>query len=213
MLRISFPKLDLKSPLICKTGDQILLRWCKLAKWKWLRKVIWPLTHLFTFHPSQRLQGCSWNVWTTYTQSVLYTCRRTGEKLCFYNGALLFFPLKAALAHLESLAIDVEQAHPPATEDVIDSLPQITVLEDHYGTACSFPRRVYVRVRVRVRVRVPVRVRVCVSARVVGCRIVHTPVFMQSLCSHPLADALKYLLQKRFKVSFVPAAICLLNGR
>ncbi|XP_061071788.1 E3 ubiquitin-protein ligase Praja-2 isoform X2 [Conger conger] len=41
--------------------------------------------------------------------------------------------MEAALAHLESLAIDVEQAHPPATEDVIDSLPQITVLEDHYG--------------------------------------------------------------------------------
>ncbi|XP_064163650.1 E3 ubiquitin-protein ligase Praja-2 isoform X1 [Anguilla rostrata] len=41
--------------------------------------------------------------------------------------------MEAALAHLESLAIDVEQAHPPATEDVIDSLPQITVLEDHSG--------------------------------------------------------------------------------
>ncbi|XP_041106527.1 E3 ubiquitin-protein ligase Praja-2-like [Polyodon spathula] len=41
--------------------------------------------------------------------------------------------MEAALAHLESLAIDVEQAHPPATEEVIDCLPQITVLEDHHG--------------------------------------------------------------------------------
>ncbi|MBN3310742.1 PJA2 ligase, partial [Amia calva] len=41
--------------------------------------------------------------------------------------------MEAALAHLESLAIDVEQAHPPATEDIINCLPQITVLEDHHG--------------------------------------------------------------------------------
>ncbi|KAJ7986994.1 hypothetical protein DPEC_G00334160 [Dallia pectoralis] len=41
--------------------------------------------------------------------------------------------MEAALAHLESLAIDVEQAHPPATEHVIDGLPQITILQDHSG--------------------------------------------------------------------------------
>uniref|UniRef100_A0A8C9QXN6 RING-type E3 ubiquitin transferase n=1 Tax=Scleropages formosus TaxID=113540 RepID=A0A8C9QXN6_SCLFO len=41
--------------------------------------------------------------------------------------------MEAALAHLESLAIDVEQAHPPASEDVISCLPQITVLEDYCG--------------------------------------------------------------------------------
>nr|XP_009300150.1 E3 ubiquitin-protein ligase Praja-2 isoform X1 [Danio rerio] len=35
--------------------------------------------------------------------------------------------MEAALAHLESLAIDVEQAHPPATEQIIDCLPQITM--------------------------------------------------------------------------------------
>ncbi|XP_058633197.1 E3 ubiquitin-protein ligase Praja-2 isoform X2 [Onychostoma macrolepis] len=35
--------------------------------------------------------------------------------------------MEAALAHLESLAIDVEQAHPPATEQIIDCLPQITI--------------------------------------------------------------------------------------
>ncbi|CAB1318057.1 unnamed protein product, partial [Coregonus sp. 'balchen'] len=39
----------------------------------------------------------------------------------------------AALAHLESLSIDVEQAHPPATEQIIECLPQITILEDHSG--------------------------------------------------------------------------------
>ncbi|XP_041087427.1 E3 ubiquitin-protein ligase Praja-2 [Polyodon spathula] len=41
--------------------------------------------------------------------------------------------MEAALAHLESLAIDVEQAHPPATEEIIDRLPQVAVLEDHHG--------------------------------------------------------------------------------
>ncbi|XP_059405832.1 E3 ubiquitin-protein ligase Praja-2-like isoform X2 [Carassius carassius] len=35
--------------------------------------------------------------------------------------------MEAALAHLESLAIDVEQAHPPATEQIINCLPQITI--------------------------------------------------------------------------------------
>ncbi|XP_051552065.1 E3 ubiquitin-protein ligase Praja-2-like isoform X2 [Myxocyprinus asiaticus] len=39
--------------------------------------------------------------------------------------------LKAALAHLESLAVDVEQAHPPATEQIINCLPQITVQADN----------------------------------------------------------------------------------
>ncbi|XP_041754837.1 E3 ubiquitin-protein ligase Praja-2 isoform X1 [Coregonus clupeaformis] len=41
--------------------------------------------------------------------------------------------MEAALAHLESLSIDVEQAHPPATEQIIECLPQITILEDHSG--------------------------------------------------------------------------------
>ncbi|XP_055719283.1 E3 ubiquitin-protein ligase Praja-2-like isoform X1 [Salvelinus fontinalis] len=41
--------------------------------------------------------------------------------------------MEAALAHLESLAIDVEQAHPPATEQIIERLPQITILEDPTG--------------------------------------------------------------------------------
>lgn len=41
--------------------------------------------------------------------------------------------MEAALAHLESLAIDVEQAHPPATEQIIDCLPQITIHADNTG--------------------------------------------------------------------------------
>lgn len=45
-----------------------------------------------------------------------------------------FVVLQAALAHLESLAIDVEQAHPPATEQIIDCLPQITVHAENIGT-------------------------------------------------------------------------------
>ncbi|XP_053148892.1 E3 ubiquitin-protein ligase Praja-2 isoform X4 [Hemicordylus capensis] len=39
--------------------------------------------------------------------------------------------LQTALAHLESLAIDVEQAHPPASKESIDCLPQIIITEDH----------------------------------------------------------------------------------
>lgn len=38
-----------------------------------------------------------------------------------------------ALAHLESLAVDVEQAHPPAPKESIDCLPQIVVTDDHDG--------------------------------------------------------------------------------
>ncbi|XP_070794845.1 E3 ubiquitin-protein ligase Praja-2 isoform X2 [Pituophis catenifer annectens] len=41
--------------------------------------------------------------------------------------------LQTALAHLESLAIDVEQAHPPASKESIDCLPQIIITEDHNG--------------------------------------------------------------------------------
>eukprot|EP00079_Xenopus_tropicalis_P031618 XP_017945389.1 PREDICTED: E3 ubiquitin-protein ligase Praja-2 isoform X2 [Xenopus tropicalis] len=39
--------------------------------------------------------------------------------------------METALAHLESLAVDVEQAHPPATKESIDCLPQIIIGEDH----------------------------------------------------------------------------------
>ncbi|NXC41437.1 PJA2 ligase, partial [Penelope pileata] len=41
--------------------------------------------------------------------------------------------MENVLAHLESLAVDVEQAHPPATEECIDCLPQIIVTDDHSG--------------------------------------------------------------------------------
>ncbi|XP_030049318.1 E3 ubiquitin-protein ligase Praja-2 isoform X2 [Microcaecilia unicolor] len=41
--------------------------------------------------------------------------------------------METALAHLESLAVDVEQAHPPASRESIDSLPQIIVADDHNG--------------------------------------------------------------------------------
>ncbi|KAM4809454.1 E3 ubiquitin-protein ligase Praja-2 [Rhinophrynus dorsalis] len=39
--------------------------------------------------------------------------------------------METALAHLESLAVDVEQAHPPATKESIDCLPQIIITDDH----------------------------------------------------------------------------------
>ncbi|KAM6475412.1 E3 ubiquitin-protein ligase Praja-2 isoform 2-T2 [Liasis olivaceus] len=39
--------------------------------------------------------------------------------------------METALAHLESLAIDVEQAHPPASKESIECLPQIIITEDH----------------------------------------------------------------------------------
>ncbi|NXK56045.1 PJA2 ligase, partial [Chauna torquata] len=41
--------------------------------------------------------------------------------------------MENALAHLESLAVDVERAHPPATKESIDCLPQIIVTDDHDG--------------------------------------------------------------------------------
>ncbi|OXB79501.1 UNVERIFIED_CONTAM: hypothetical protein H355_013897, partial [Colinus virginianus] len=49
--------------------------------------------------------------------------------------------MENALAHLESLAVDVEQAHPPATKESIDCLPQITVTDDYAGT-CPVCRHV-----------------------------------------------------------------------
>ncbi|XP_068103495.1 E3 ubiquitin-protein ligase Praja-2 [Hyperolius riggenbachi] len=39
--------------------------------------------------------------------------------------------METALAHLESLAVDMEQAHPPATKESIDCLPQIVLTDDH----------------------------------------------------------------------------------
>ncbi|NXF40945.1 PJA2 ligase, partial [Nyctibius bracteatus] len=41
--------------------------------------------------------------------------------------------METALAHLESLGIDVEQAHPPATKETIDCLPRIIVRDGHDG--------------------------------------------------------------------------------
>ncbi|XP_066105806.1 E3 ubiquitin-protein ligase Praja-1 isoform X1 [Saccopteryx bilineata] len=39
--------------------------------------------------------------------------------------------METALAHLESLAVDVEVANPPASKESIDTLPEILVSEDH----------------------------------------------------------------------------------
>ncbi len=61
-----------------------------------------------------------------------------------YANVLCFVVLQAALAHLESLSIDVEQAHPPATEQIIDCLPQITINAENIGTTsfpCSYVKR------------------------------------------------------------------------
>ncbi|XP_030624907.1 E3 ubiquitin-protein ligase Praja-2 isoform X2 [Chanos chanos] len=55
------------------------------------------------------------------------------QALSYADPQQLAEAMEAALAHLESLAIDVEQAHPPATENVIECLPQITVLDEHSG--------------------------------------------------------------------------------
>ncbi|XP_074787990.1 E3 ubiquitin-protein ligase Praja-2 isoform X2 [Athene noctua] len=41
--------------------------------------------------------------------------------------------MENALAHLESLGVEVEQAHPPATKETIECLPQIIVTDDHNG--------------------------------------------------------------------------------
>nr|XP_020007420.1 E3 ubiquitin-protein ligase Praja-1 [Castor canadensis]XP_020007421.1 E3 ubiquitin-protein ligase Praja-1 [Castor canadensis] len=39
--------------------------------------------------------------------------------------------METALAHLESLAVDVEVANPPASKESVDALPEILVTEDH----------------------------------------------------------------------------------
>ncbi|XP_045427866.1 E3 ubiquitin-protein ligase Praja-1 isoform X1 [Pipistrellus kuhlii] len=39
--------------------------------------------------------------------------------------------METALAHLESLAVDVEVANPPASKESIDNLPEIIISEDH----------------------------------------------------------------------------------
>uniref|UniRef100_G1U4W8 RING-type E3 ubiquitin transferase n=1 Tax=Oryctolagus cuniculus TaxID=9986 RepID=G1U4W8_RABIT len=39
--------------------------------------------------------------------------------------------METALAHLESLAVDVEVANPPASKESIDALPEILVTEEH----------------------------------------------------------------------------------
>ncbi|KFO77747.1 E3 ubiquitin-protein ligase Praja-2, partial [Cuculus canorus] len=41
--------------------------------------------------------------------------------------------MEVALVHLESLGFDAEQAHPPATKETIDCLPQIVVTDDYDG--------------------------------------------------------------------------------
>ncbi|KFO89003.1 E3 ubiquitin-protein ligase Praja-2, partial [Buceros rhinoceros silvestris] len=41
--------------------------------------------------------------------------------------------METALAHLESLGFDMEEAQPPATKEAIDSLPRIVVTDDHGG--------------------------------------------------------------------------------
>ncbi|NXV73236.1 PJA2 ligase, partial [Atlantisia rogersi] len=47
------------------------------------------------------------------------------------EGPLQFF--ETALAQLEALGFEIEQANPPATGETIDSLPQIIVTGDHEG--------------------------------------------------------------------------------
>lgn len=42
-------------------------------------------------------------------------------------------PFQNALAHLESLAVDDQQAHPPAPKESIDCLPQIIITDDRNG--------------------------------------------------------------------------------
>ncbi|NXX84683.1 PJA2 ligase, partial [Urocolius indicus] len=41
--------------------------------------------------------------------------------------------VETALVHMESLGFDFEEAHPPATKETIDSLPQIIVADNHHG--------------------------------------------------------------------------------
>lgn len=53
--------------------------------------------------------------------------------LKFFSNKELWLLFQTALAHLESLAVDVEVANPPASKESIDGLPETLVLEDHTG--------------------------------------------------------------------------------
>uniref|UniRef100_A0A8C9FW21 RING-type E3 ubiquitin transferase n=1 Tax=Pavo cristatus TaxID=9049 RepID=A0A8C9FW21_PAVCR len=64
---------------------------------------------------------------------VLLICFYMKCCICEYENLISAHLFQNALAHLESLAVDVEQAHPPATKESIDCLPQIIVTDDHDG--------------------------------------------------------------------------------
>ncbi|XP_072924255.1 E3 ubiquitin-protein ligase Praja-2 isoform X1 [Hemitrygon akajei] len=66
----------------------------------------------------------------------------TAQAISSVNPQLLSFmaleerlaqAMEAALAHLESLAIDGEQAPPPASNETIECLPQVPITEEHNG--------------------------------------------------------------------------------
>ncbi|XP_062924706.1 E3 ubiquitin-protein ligase Praja-2 isoform X2 [Mobula hypostoma] len=66
----------------------------------------------------------------------------TAQAISSVNPQLLSFmaleerlaqAMEAALAHLESLAIDGEQAPPPASSETIECLPQVPITEEHHG--------------------------------------------------------------------------------
>ncbi|XP_064032468.1 E3 ubiquitin-protein ligase Praja-2 [Pogoniulus pusillus] len=42
-------------------------------------------------------------------------------------------PMEAALEQLEALEFEAEQHHPPATEEIIDSLPEMVIMDDRNG--------------------------------------------------------------------------------
>lgn len=53
--------------------------------------------------------------------------------ICVYENLFSAYSFQTALAHLESLGFDLEEAQPPATKEAIDSLPRIIVTDDHGG--------------------------------------------------------------------------------
>lgn len=58
--------------------------------------------------------------------------------MCLLEFVIPFTSMQTALAHLESLAVDVEQAHPPATKESIECLPQIILTDDHISKTFVF---------------------------------------------------------------------------
>nr|XP_048705969.1 E3 ubiquitin-protein ligase Praja-2 isoform X1 [Caretta caretta] len=71
------------------------------------------------------------SIWNELVQRKKIFFLHQQKKVTSMFMEMTYHHLQTALAHLESLAVDVEQAHPPASKESIDCLPQIIITENH----------------------------------------------------------------------------------